>query len=226
MRIIAGRDRGRTLRVLPGVGTRPTAAKVREALFSMLGFSCMDARVLDLFAGSGALGLEALSRGAQSAMFVEENRGAYRVLQGNAKHCGARATLWQMAATAAVRRLEQERPARQFDLVFLDPPYHTPLLQWAVHALIAGRLLAPGATLVAEHHRQQGAPESGMAAAPDRPAPSAMPVTPIGQAMLALARQRHFGDTTLSIYTAAGADRDVDHDADANAGVDGDRPSP
>src|SRR5215208_7039866 len=120
MRVIAGTYGGRRLQAPSGTDTRPTADRVREALFSILGARVDGARVLDLFAGSGALGLEALSRGAAGVTFVERAPAALRVLRANLAALGADAEIvpsdalrWLGAASAA---------SRQYDLVFLDPP--------------------------------------------------------------------------------------------------------
>jgi 16S rRNA (guanine966-N2)-methyltransferase len=153
MRVIAGDYRGRRLQAPPGANTRPTSDRVREALFSVLGDRVHGARVLDLFAGSGALGIEALSRGAAEATFVDDAPGAIRAVKAN---------LDMLGAEAEVRRADMRRflgsaraAARQYDLVFLDPPYR-----------LAGRLggeltaalpavLAPGAVVVAESDRRE-----------------------------------------------------------------------
>jgi 16S rRNA (guanine966-N2)-methyltransferase len=152
MRVIAGRWGGRRLQAPPGEATRPTSDRVREALFSVLGERVHGARVLDLFAGSGALGIEALSRGAAEATFVDSAPAAIRAIRANLQAVGA---------DALVRRADARRflgsassAARQYDLVFLDPPYG-----------LAGRLgreltaalpavLAPGAAVVAESDRR------------------------------------------------------------------------
>lgn len=119
MRIIAGKWRGRPIEAPPGAGTRPTADRVRETLFSMLASRLGDfegLRVADLFAGSGALGFEALSRGAASATFVENNSKAAAVIRRNAEKLGVLADVLGGSALA----LPQSDP---FDLVFADPPY-------------------------------------------------------------------------------------------------------
>src|SRR5918999_1933839 len=152
MRVIAGRYGGRRLQAPPGDATRPTSDRVREALFSVLGGRVDGARVLDLFAGSGALGIEALSRGAAEATFVDSAPASIRAVRAN---------LDALGAAAEVRRADARRflgsasaAARQYDLVFLDPPYR-----------LAGRLgtpltaelpdvLAPGAAVIAESDRR------------------------------------------------------------------------
>jgi 16S rRNA (guanine966-N2)-methyltransferase len=120
MRVVAGAHRGRTLRAPPGTGTRPTADRVREALFSILGPVVDGARVLDLFAGSGALGIEALSRGAASATFVERDRRAAAAIRANLEGLDADA---RVVVRDALAWLKSPPPGAAFGLVFADPPY-------------------------------------------------------------------------------------------------------
>jgi 16S rRNA (guanine966-N2)-methyltransferase len=153
MRIIAGRAGGITIKA-PRADTRPTSDRVREALFSMLGELVPGARVLDLFAGSGALGLEALSRGAREACFVEQHSVACGVIENNvrrAKLDGARVLRSEVAA--ALRRLAES--AAQFDLIFADPPYAKQAGDTDVAMLLLEdenlpRVLAPGGWLSLE----------------------------------------------------------------------------
>lgn len=127
MRIVAGSRKGHRVAAPKGVVTRPTGNRVREALFSILG-SVEGARVLDLFAGSGALGLEALSRGATSCLFVERDREAARVIQANlAKLRLTGAVVVTRDASAALR--EERDRGRRYDLVLADPPYE----EWERH---------------------------------------------------------------------------------------------
>ena len=124
MRITGGSQRGRLLKTLSGRRLRPTADRVREALFNIRGPRVRDAAVLDLFAGCGSLGLEALSRGAARATFVEKNRRATAIIRRNAEELGLeeRATLFSFdvfGSPARLRRLEGP-----FDVVLIDPPYH------------------------------------------------------------------------------------------------------
>ncbi|SFS00276.1 16S rRNA (guanine(966)-N(2))-methyltransferase RsmD [Sphingomonas jatrophae] len=131
MRIVAGRWRGRPLRAPEGAATRPTGDRVREALFSMLASrigSFEGLRVLDLFAGTGALGLEALSRGAAACTFVEHDRAALAALNANIAALGAEGAIVRASSVAAFR-------AGAFDLAFLDPPYASGLGQTALAAL-------------------------------------------------------------------------------------------
>jgi 16S rRNA (guanine966-N2)-methyltransferase len=156
MRVIAGEWRGRPLKAPPGAATRPTSDRVREALFSILAPRIPEARVLDLFAGSGALGLEALSRGALSATFVDDAAAAVRAIEANLNAFGAEA---EVRRADAVRFLAAaRRDGAQYDLVFLDPPYRlaerlAPALSEALPAV-----LAPGAVAVAESDRRAPLP--------------------------------------------------------------------
>ena len=151
MRIVAGAYGGRRLAAPRGGRTRPTADRVREALFSMLG-PVGDARVLDLFAGSGALGLEALSRGAAEATFVDSSSAAVRAVRTNLEALGAGAEVRRVDARAFLRNARAA--GRQYDLVFLDPPYRraAELGRELSEALPA--VLAPGARVVSESDRR------------------------------------------------------------------------
>ncbi len=150
MRIVAGRAKGRRLAV-PGQGTRPTSDRTREALFSSLAaLRDLDgARVLDLYAGTGALGLEALSRGAAQAVLVESGRGALDVLAGNVATVGLPGAA--VVARPVTAYLDTAADTR-FDVVFADPPYELPDSELAavLTALITRGLLAHGATVVVE----------------------------------------------------------------------------
>ena len=121
MRIVAGRWGGRRLTTPRGAAVRPTADRVREALFSILGDFVQDARVLDLFAGSGALGLEALSRGAASATFVDSAAASVAAVKANLEALGGEAEVRRTDALRFLRAAPGE--TRHYDLVLLDPPY-------------------------------------------------------------------------------------------------------
>lgn len=151
VRVVAGTLRGRTLATPAGLTTRPTAGRAREAMFSILG-DVTGASVLDLYAGSGALGIEALSRGAARAVFVESERKAAACLRSNLERLALleRARVLSIRAEAAPRSLESER----FDLVFCDPPWSG--LERAVSALAAVVVrLTSTARVVLEHPAQQ-----------------------------------------------------------------------
>ena len=151
MRIIAGQWRGKTLRSVKGMATRPTSDRVRESLFNILSLRIRDANVLDLFAGTGALGIEALSRGAKSAVFVDESKEAAAVIRKNLEECRlmekARIIRWNIA-----RNLNcLNRYDKHFDLIFMDPPYHSGLIAPALAHLTAENCLADSACIVIEH---------------------------------------------------------------------------
>jgi 16S rRNA (guanine966-N2)-methyltransferase len=170
---VAGLAGGRRLAV-PGRGTRPTADRVREALFSAVE-SAVDldgARVLDLYAGSGALGLEALSRGAAAALFVESNPTAAAVLADNVRAVGLGGTVRR----AKVATVLAETPDAPYDLVLADPPYADPI-DATLRALVAGSWVAPGGLVIVERDARGGPP--------DWPEP------------LAAMRVRRYGDTEL-----------------------------
>jgi 16S rRNA (guanine(966)-N(2))-methyltransferase RsmD len=175
MRVIAGEYKGRRLQAPPGLATRPTSDRVREALFSILGPSVEDARVLDLFAGSGALGIEALSRGAREATFVDNAAPAIRALEANLRDLGAEATV----VRAEARRFlgGASRSARQYDLVFLDPPYRLAATLGPEISGPLGSVLADGAAVIAES---------------DRRVPLALD--------LPLQDERRYGDTLIRIH--------------------------
>ena len=164
MRIIAGSWRGRSLAQVgkgdPGAHLRPTTDRVRESLFNMLaggrfGDPFADAHVLDLFAGTGALGLEALSRGASSAVFVDDGRKALSLIKANIRALGC-STCRVIARDATRLPPCQSDPA---NLVFLDPPYGKELGQRALRSAVNGSWLAPGALIVWEENAPQTAPE-------------------------------------------------------------------
>jgi 16S rRNA (guanine966-N2)-methyltransferase len=149
MRIIAGQWRGRTLEAPAGVATRPTADRVRETLFSMLASrlgSFEDLRVADLFAGSGALGLEALSRGATHATFVEKDSSAAAVVRRNAGKLGGSVQIFIGSALALPR-------SEPFDLIFADPPYEPGAGAAVVKSVIEAGWLAPGGWMSIETSR-------------------------------------------------------------------------
>lgn len=133
MRVITGTARGRKLETLPGDEiTRPTTESVKEALFSMLQFELEGTKVLDLFAGSGQLGIEALSRGARFCTFVEHNRNAKAIVESNILHCGFNDSS-QVVLCDAISFLSRKG---NFDIAFLDPPYHKGLIEKAMPLLI------------------------------------------------------------------------------------------
>jgi len=180
MRIIGGRVGGRTLKAPKGASTRPTSDKVREAIFNILGSRAEPpARVLDLYAGSGALGLEALSRGAACALFVDADRDACDLVRGNASGLGLGV---EVVCSPVVRWLAKEAGG-SFGWIFLDPPYgshETGELEKALDLVAKKGLLAARGIVVAEHDWRH-APE-------ERYGP------------LALFDRRRYGQTAVSFY--------------------------
>ena len=174
MRIVAGRHKGRRLRAPAGAGTRPTADRVREALFSILG-SVEEARVLDLYAGSGALGLEALSRGAASATFVESAGPALAAIRANLDAAGEEGEVVASDVIAWLRAAG--RGGRTFDLVFCDPPYDAAAGIAQRLGELLPRVAAPEALIVTESSKRN-------ALALDLP----------------LAHERTYGDTLITIH--------------------------
>lgn len=161
MRIIAGAFKGRRLAPVKG-RTRPTAAKVREAVFNILGPAVDRVRVLDLFAGTGALGIEAMSRGAVAAVFVEDHPEAVKALRRNLEDLGlqGQTKVWPLPVTAALKKLAGQ--GERFGLVFLDPPYGGGKAAAALQILASLELLSAGAHVVVEHGRRETLPaESG-----------------------------------------------------------------
>lgn len=152
MRVIAGRFGGRRIQVMEAVGLRPATGKVREALFSMLQARealAPGARVLDLFAGAGSVGIEALSRGAGQCLFVEKNPAVARMLRENLRTLGLsarEATVLEADVAKALPRLA----GQTFDLIAVDPPYGQGLLPPALAGIAAAGLLAPEGIVAAE----------------------------------------------------------------------------
>ncbi len=175
MRIVAGRWGGRRLSSPKGTATRPTSDRVREALFSILGDFVQGARVLDLFAGSGALGLEALSRGAATATFVDSAAAAVAAVKANLEALAGDAEVRRSDALRFLRAAPGE--TRQYDLVLLDPPYRQAerLGRELSEALPA--VLAPAALVVCESDRRA-------------PLPLDLPLTD----------ERRYGDTLIRIH--------------------------
>ncbi|MDO5343597.1 MAG: 16S rRNA (guanine(966)-N(2))-methyltransferase RsmD [Candidatus Saccharibacteria bacterium] len=147
VRIIAGQYGGRFIQTPPGSATHPMGERVRSALFNSLGDLVQGARVLDVFAGSGAIGLEALSRGAQSVTFVERDRVAQKVLAENIRELAVQEQSIVINTTVA-NWLESMSVTEEFDLIFADPPYHKP--QFSTISRLFG-LLKPGGTMLLSH---------------------------------------------------------------------------
>lgn len=177
LRIVAGEARGRRLAVPKGRRVRPTPDRVREALFSILGMQCQGSRVADVCAGTGALGLEALSRGAAEVTFIERDRGVTAILSENIDRVGLDGTIViEGDVVVALRRLGRQE--KTFDIFFIDPPYKAGLFVPIAEVILKGRLLAPGGLVVVEH-----------------PADSALEL--VG---LTLTERRRYGGVALSFF--------------------------
>lgn len=178
MRVISGTLKGRRLMAPAGMTTRPTADRIKESMFNILGNSVQAMRVLDLFAGSGALGIEALSRNATSAVFVDQAKSALAAIRRNLHDLG------QEDHGHVIRRNILDNlnclasGPQTIDLVFMDPPYETAVLAPALTAVLSCGALAPGARIVIEHSVKE---------------PIAYPMD-----KLVLVDQRRFGKTLVS----------------------------
>jgi 16S rRNA (guanine966-N2)-methyltransferase len=181
MRVIGGQERGRRLRAPRGLRTRPTADRVRVALFDILGPAVRGMRVLDLFAGTGAVGIEALSRGAARAVFVERDRDALRALRGNLAALRLGRDAARVVAGEALALLPALATSEgAFDLVFLDPPYAGDLAARVLTRLAPSPLLTVGTEVVVQHFAKTPLPcPTGLAPSRDR---------------------RRFGDTALTFF--------------------------
>lgn len=184
MRIIGGTHKRKTILAVPGMTTRPSSDRLRESLFNILGDRVPSARVLDLFAGTGALGLEALSRGAASCVFIDHQKQALEVIRKNIRACAmenrSRVVLWDIARN--LNTICGHLPA--FNLVFMDPPYGKGLIGITLHHLLQSQSLEEGACLVCEHARTD-----------------MLETLPMG---LSLTDHRRYGKTGLSFFTVDG----------------------
>ena len=178
MRVIAGSHKGRRLLVGKGTALRPTSGRVKEALFSILSPSLPGARFLDLFAGTGAIGVEALSRGAAQVTFVESDPSAVRLLKANLDRCGFHQSVRIECITAA-RFLQMAGSARvSFDIIFADPPYDE--TAHVLPLLAAMAPITPDGVVVLEHQTKLCVPES------------------FGS--LRVRRAYRYGDTSLTVF--------------------------
>lgn len=181
MRVITGTARGRQLKSVPGQGTRPTSATVKEALFSSIQFDIDGRAVLDLFSGTGQLGIECLSRGAARATFVEADREALRTTRENIVATGF-TDKSTVVAGDALAFLERSR--EQWGLIFLDPPYDSGLLEKALGKVMEFDILSPGGIIICESAAQRAFP----------------PVQPPYQ----IQRERRYGKRRITLLTREG----------------------
>ncbi|MBD3367284.1 MAG: 16S rRNA (guanine(966)-N(2))-methyltransferase RsmD [Candidatus Eisenbacteria bacterium] len=186
VRVIAGELKGRSIAAPPGTTARPTYDRVRESLFGMLEPDLPGANVLDLFAGSGSLGIEALSRGAREATFIEQSGKVLRVLEDNIESLGLRGRSLVIRGDALRLVRERRVPTAPFDVVFVDPPYSSGHAERALRCI--GPLVAPRGVVVVE--RARGTDADG---AQDD-----------ASSRLELVRRRGYGSTEVDIYRSAG----------------------
>jgi 16S rRNA (guanine966-N2)-methyltransferase len=179
MRVIGGELKGRKLSVTRGRQIRPTSDRVREAIFDILGPTWTFRRVLDLFAGTGSLGIEALSRGAEEAVFVEQSKGALTVLKENVKALGLQSRSWALSLPAKKGIAVLGERGELFDLILMDPPYGKEVVGKTIEEIIRRGILAATGIIVAEHASRD------------------LILSPLG---LELVQQRRYGDTTVSFF--------------------------
>ena len=154
MRVITGTARGRKLQEPKDQSVRPTTDMVKEAIFSIVQFDVPGRRVLDLFAGTGQLGIEALSRGASECVFVDNSPASLALVRKNLAICGMEGTVVRSDALAFLRR------AGKFDLVFVDPPYHAGIYGEVLDTLFSFDILNEGGIILVESMRSESMPEA------------------------------------------------------------------
>lgn len=181
MRIIAGSAKGIRIKTPKGMNTRPTADRVKESVFGILADRPIDAEVLDLFAGTGNLGLEALSRGAASALFIDKQAQSIKIMLENAilTDLAGLAIICREDVLQALRRLGKE--GKSFDLIFCDPPYNLGLAPKVLQMLDTSRVLRDEGVLVLEHSRHEKLPE--------------------GLKRIVAYRSEFYGETVVSFFT-------------------------
>ncbi len=180
MRVSGGIGRGRRLKAPSGAAIRPTSDKVKQALFNILGEKAAGSVFLDLFAGAGGIGIEALSRGAERVVFVDASRSSLDVIKQNIGQMGF-GNKAQVAASKAEAFLK--KPSGPYDIVFLDPPYAEEL-QPLLELVARSGVLKPEALVIAEHFKKQPSPEKA--------------------GSLTLFREARYGDTVLAFYRTEG----------------------
>jgi 16S rRNA (guanine(966)-N(2))-methyltransferase RsmD len=214
MRVIAGKARGARLTAVPGTKTRPTTDKVKEAIFSMIGEQLNGGWVLDLFAGTGGLAIEALSRGMEHAVLIDKERASIQVIKQNlaAAHLTDKAEVYLNEAGRALKPLH--RRGVHFDLVLLDPPYRMQDMDVWVARMLGMQLLAPGARIVIEHDAQttypavigEGAATTTVPSGEEEPgdtrhaAPDMKPMHAARAMQCHLVKLSYYGETAISIY--------------------------
>ncbi|MGI6576255.1 MAG: 16S rRNA (guanine(966)-N(2))-methyltransferase RsmD [bacterium] len=191
MRVIAGLAKGRLLCCPKGKTIRPTSDRVKEALFNIIINWVDGAQVLDLFAGTGSLGIEALSRGARQAIFVDRDQESIKLIKKNLERTGllAQAIVYRKDALVFLQYIA--RKGNVFDLIFSDPPYGKVLANRIIQLVAGGSLLHSAGLLIVEHSPRESLPAQIM--------------------NLGLWQQRSYGDTVLSFYRCASGEELLPH---------------
>ena len=153
MRVITGTARGRRLKTPENYDIRPTTDNVKDSVFNIIQFDIEGRRVLDLFAGTGQLGIECLSRGAAEAVFIDENTAAVKIVKENLKTCGFTAAVLQQDALSYLRH------CGKFDLVFVDPPYDSGLYESVLETINSVDILSDGGIILCESRREKTLPD-------------------------------------------------------------------
>ena len=160
MRVIAGKYRSRTIQMPKGAEARPTKDRVREALFNILGASVNGAAVLDAFAGSGAFGIEAVSRGAKRVVFVDIDKRCIVTVKKNLEALGISDDAASLIRADAIMAFDTlERRKEKFDIVLFDPPYYSDTAKKSLIKIDARDILTPRCIVVVEHHKNDALPE-------------------------------------------------------------------
>lgn len=153
MRVITGSARGRKLKTPENYDIRPTTDNVKESIFNIIQFDIEGRQVLDLFAGTGQLGIECLSRGAAGAVFVDKDKEAVRIIKDNLKTCGMKATVMQEDSISFLNH------CGKFDIIFIDPPYDSNLYESALKIINLVDILSEGGIIICEARREKALPE-------------------------------------------------------------------
>ncbi|OIJ13275.1 16S rRNA (guanine(966)-N(2))-methyltransferase RsmD [Anaerobacillus alkalilacustris] len=180
MRVISGTCKGRPLKAVPGTLTRPTTDKVKESIFNIIGPYFKGGQVLDLYAGSGGLGIEALSRGTDNVIFIDQNPKAVEIIKLNLKNCRFedKVEVYRNEAMRALKAIAKRK--LKFDLIFLDPPYAKQRLEDEIDFIAKNDLLSQDGIIVTEHDANVS-----LSSSIDN---------------LSCYRQEHYGDTGITIY--------------------------
>jgi 16S rRNA (guanine(966)-N(2))-methyltransferase RsmD len=183
VRVISGEFRGRKLEKLEGMDIRPTTDRVKESLFNILGIKLFECAFLDLFAGTGGIGIEAYSRGASQVVFIDESAKSIKVLKTNVEKLKIQdqVEVYNTDYINAINKLASDN--RKFDIIFIDPPYLKGYAQNALIHIADNKMLNDKAILVVEHDIQDKMPESA--------------------GNLNMQRQKKYGNTMLSFYSIA-----------------------